>query len=373
MEFWVEALASIDLGLVLGDWNTSFALARSFNNARTPATLLLLWQNTYGTVPPILKELAAVRGASVQPCDLALLFTRVYDTYLKLIRTGSAHATVSTTACRYVTQPMQYVHLKQPGYVATHAKLMQAESLTNEEAAAAAYLMHCTPTAGATVETPALEVIARAPDAADYLNLPQKYLGINARGQVFVLSAAQGVSELGCAHRIPHGWCTRVSSHDNEFIAADTSTAMFLTIDADMMYVFDTPLMLPASPTSSVSVFEHRYLVWNDMNDRPRAMEWNADAREVRLCSAEHARLYASSIVAVHSDANKVYRDATCVAQLPVTESIMCMYGTPIAFDAFTQAGDWWRVDVRRHCAWVVNIPGVGVLRSVAPMVDWIQ
>jgi hypothetical protein len=246
--------------------------------------------------------------------------------------------------------------------VGTHAKLMQQEALTAVQAGAHAYLLHAHDT---------LQIVPEPPGTAHHLTLPSNYLGVDTEGKLFVLDATRGASPLQASHRVPHAWCARVSPHNNEFLAGDSNVALSITVDDELAHVYDTPVVLPRYPTSHVTNVEHRWITWTDTNGHPRALQWDSDT--ATLCSNDDARLYASTVLVLRPEGNTVWRDAVCLATLPPSESITCVHGTPSAFDAFTQGGDWWRVDVRARRAWVVSVPAANVIRAIAPMVQWIH
>jgi len=366
---WVESMAAVDMGLTLGDWNVCINMQKTLlaSEPLMPADLAGAWCNIYGNIPPLVDELVNVRR-----CDdvgaLALVMARVHYTFLKL---PSHRAQVREAATARLTHALHRVH-RQKGYIRTHAKIMAMTSCSHEEAAAHAYFLHSPASlAGGESAVPDLEVCAHPPATADHLNLPLAYLGVDMDGKLVLLDASRGASVVEVCSRVPHNWMVRISAHTNEFLAGDATCCLHLTLNEPLTMVLEKPVALPRYPPARAHEVDNSWVVWFDANKRARALAWDAQAQRATLCSAADAELHAVTGEAVYSRGNEVWRGTTCIARLPSTESITAINGTPTAFDAFTQGGDWWRVDVRARKAWVVGVPAANIVCTIAALVGW--
>ena len=385
---WFEAMAAVDMGLTLGDWNTCVNLGTTLCSASPSCArdVVDAWRNTYGIVPSLLHELANVRGPHVGVTQLALLFGRLRYTFLALsaqsMHRHQVRAAAEVRVGGFMVDPNPMVAYKQKGYVRTHANLMEGVGLSPPDAAAHAYFLHAPPTATPSVVASGarvarlggLKMNPAPPGDADHLSLPPMYLGVDMDGHLLLLDAWRGASPVEVSNVVPHNWCVRVSSHTNEFVAGDTRTgvSLFLSLNDDCTVAHDVPVCLPRSPTSRVAEVDNTWLTWIGMNGGPRALEWDSATRSATVCSFEDAQLHASVGTPLHTQGAGVWCGSTCVACLPPSESITCVHGTPVGFDAFTQGGDWWRVDVRARRAWVVGIPNANnIVCAIAPLVEW--
>jgi len=380
---WMEALAGVDMGLTLGDMNVCVNLQTALLDwcgGDEADGLAAAWRATYGMVPPLIHEILNVRGktsaSKEQVTELALVIARVRVTFLALARDTVHREQVRALAAERAVS--DYPEYRQKSYVRTHAKLCEG-GVCREVAAGVAYCMHTpsmhahwtnAPALRAETPTSTLEIQADAiPGDADHLALPQIYLGVDIQGMLVLLDAYRGASTVKVANAVPHGWCVRVSGHTNVFLAGDAGAALRVTLNEGRSSAMDVPVALPRYPTSGAHAVENKWVVWRGGNGKARALEW--DGANARLCSDEEARLHASATVILKARGNRVWAGETCVATLPTSESITVVAGTAFAFDAFTQGGDWWRVDVRANKAWVVGVPGVNIICTIAPVVEW--
>jgi hypothetical protein len=374
---WIEALAAVDMGLAIGDWNACVNLQQTLlaNNSGPTQELAASWRNIYGHTPPIVHELVNVRKTCNVP-EMALTLGRLRYTFLALNSNPTYRYQVHLAASERLGAESVLWEYHQKGYVSTHAKVMVSkEGMDAGNAAAHAYFMHTKLTLTASgVEwvknIPALDIVNEPPAAADQLHLPCAYLGVDARGKLVLLDSTRGTSNIAIGNVVPHEWIVRVSEHSNEFLAGNIGCALHITLNEPLTIGTGTPVALPMYPFDRVHEVDNTWVVWRT-NNGPRALQWNSTLQRASLCSAEDARLYAVINQSVYSRRNSVWRDATCIARLPSSESITAVWGTAVGFDAFTKKGDWWRVDVRARKAWVVGVPTVNEVCSVAPLVTW--
>lgn len=377
---WMEALAAVDMRLTLDDWAVCSNLQKTFLDSATQLSDLdVVWASVYGYTPSIVRELIQCRR-SEDVADVAMLLGRLRYTFLALLDKPQHRYQVRAAAALLVDAADVFRAYRQKGYVRTHAKIMEEEAgIGSDVAAAHAYFLHAsdpTPSviaAGARTEKmrDAIEICRSSPADADHLGMPDVFLGVDASGKLVLLDASRGASVINIGSRVPHNWVVRVSPYANHFLAGDTSCCVMVKLNETLTSAIENPVVLPRYPHARAYGVDNTWVVWAGVNNAPRALRWDVQTESAALCDVEEAALHAATTQSVYSRGNSVWRNDTCIACLPPSESISAIIGTSIGFDAFTQNKDWWRVDVRARKAWVVGLPTADIVCTVAPLVEW--
>ena len=339
-------------------------------------------------MPSALHELESIRCESLGLFELAFLLARVHYFFGTLQSRPARIRQVRSAAVQHAHPECtgRYSAYKQYSYAHTHAQLVKYEGLQHLTAAAHAYLIHLPELLlyKDPLYPPQLKIMSAPPAVAAHLGLPSAYLGVTSKGQLLRLDAQQGIytTSIGQPCRpLPHGWCVRMSLRTNKFLVGNSTSAALLTLDTQLSSACITPVTLPAYPPGArVSSVDGLWITWA----RPRDQLLHILAWDAETCSATVANNHDEAKVhlwgkPLYHNGNRVWRGDTCleclppracITQLPPTQSIVCMSGTPLAFDAFTDAGDWWRVDVKAAHAWVISMPLADLVCTIAPLVE---
>jgi len=333
----------------------------------THSNLASAWRLVFGSAPETVHLLVNTRRATRE--DLAQTLALLRYNYLSL----KNHPELVHQIRRAVTQKLPgepRVEYRHGGYVRTHRSLVEAEEMSTATAAAHALRMHDGETP--SQQEDALDVHTTPPSTANHLALPSKYLGVNRRGGLVLLDAQRGASAVELAGDVPTNWLLRVRPDHNHFLAGDDTRAMFITLDDTLTTGFQKPVALPRYPPGPAHGVDHTMVVWHEPGEPPLALEWNAEHETADPCPPTKSRVSHMSIRTMHARGNEVWCDQVCITRLPAGECITAVTGSPTAVDVFTAAGDWWRVDVRGGCAWVVGVPTDAEILVVASLLEWV-